>query len=204
VREGLEALERRFDASRFQYSLPERASVVYRGSQTMATITNPRRNGLARVTMLQRLGRTIAGFFLGWVWSSVIGLACLGVAAVGYGGLDRALNEMRNEPWIEIAFAGYFGAAIGSWTGGTIGPLTLGPCRLQRPILTSSFLGGMAGAVLAAASGCLIGWLGWEPTPNTTLLLQPPCIFGIVLGALTGCAAGRWLTRGRDVLVHHE
>src|SRR5262245_31535858 len=97
----------------------------------------------ARITAAQWLGRAVAGLVLGWVWSSLVCLAWVGLAAAAYAGLDRALSQLKGEPWAPVALAGFFASASASFLGGLIGPLAA--ARPRRSVLGSSAWGGVWG-----------------------------------------------------------
>ena len=148
-----------------------------------------------RVTIVMRLGRAVAGFCLGWVWHTVVSLLCLGALAVGYNGLDEGLSQFKGEWWAPICFAAYFASVTGSWFGGMVGPLTLGPTRYRRPVINSSFVGGAAGALFAAGVGARVGWLvGREPT-GSMFAARLSLELGVPVGIVAGWVAGRWFTR---------
>jgi hypothetical protein len=151
------------------------------------------------VTAAVRLGRGVLGVVLGWAWCSALSLLCLGALAAGYGGLDRGLSLFKDEWWAPIAFAAYFGSVAGSWAGGAVAPVALGPSRLRLPVVASSLAGGAAGGLLAAAPGALAGWLVWRESPQSMLVVQLPLILGVPLGLLAGWVAGRTATEAQPV-----
>jgi hypothetical protein len=108
-----------------------------------------------------------------------------------YGGLDEGLSRFRGEKWAPVAGAAFFGSVAGSWVGGTVGPVAIGPSRLRRPVATSSLLGGAWGGVAAAGAGAVVGWLVWREDPRSALVLQLPLCVGAAVGVLTGLCAGR-------------
>lgn len=143
----------------------------------------------SRRTVARWLGRALVGLGLGWVWSSVVGLAWIFLAAAAYGDLDRALDRLKGEPWAPIAFAGYFASAPAAWVGGLVGPLVPATGnRSLRPVLISSARGGGLGAALGAAAGLLSGWACLEYAPRSMLFVWVP----LGLSAAAGLAGG-WL-----------
>ncbi|MBN9522286.1 hypothetical protein J0H58_27835 [bacterium] len=161
------------------------------GRMTPAVPPPPR-----RVSVAVRLARGLLGFCLGWVWSSAGSLAWLGALAAGYGGLDEGLSRLKDEAWAPLAMAAYFGSVAGSWAGGTVGPMAVGPTRRRYPVVGSSLIGGGLGGVLAAAVGAAAGWAVWRGAPKSPLVLLIPMSLGVPLGVAAGWVAGRAVGRG--------
>lgn len=151
-----------------------------------------------RVTMAQRFKRGVIGFALSWVWCSVGSLLWLAALAVGYGGLDEGLSRLKDESWAPVAMAAYFGAVTGCWVGGTVGPVTIGPCRRHRPVLYSSLLGGVMGGALATAAGAAVGWV-WQDEARSDLGVEPAMYVGVGVGIIAGRRAGRVISSAETV-----
>lgn len=60
---------------------------------------NSEREKRPRLTPLQWFERVIAGLFWGWVWSSLVAGAWLGLAALAYGDISRASEIVMRKPW---------------------------------------------------------------------------------------------------------
>ena len=155
-------------------------------------------NLVVRMTLGQRLGYAVAGFGLGWVWSSVISLIWVGALAAGYGGLDRGLSMFKDEWWAHIGFAALFASVVGSWVGSTVGPAVLGPSRYRSPVLASSLLGAGLGAVHGAVLGAVLGWLWGDDSPQSVRSILPLAA-GVLVGLVTGWRAGKSLTLAEPI-----
>ena len=155
----------------------------------------PRRNaGPAKRVTVVIIDAPLAGFGLGWVWSSIACLIWVGALAAGYGGLERGLSMFKDEWWAHIGFAALFGSVVGSWVGSTVGPAPLcGPSRYRSPVLGSSLLGAGLGAVHGALLGGTLGWLWGEDSPQS-IRAMIPLAAGVLVGVVTGWRAGMSLT----------
>jgi hypothetical protein len=142
------------------------------------------------------IGREVAGFCLGWVWSSVISLLWLGLAAAWYGGLESALERLKDEPWIPIVGGGYFVSALGSWVGGMIGAVVAGfPRGDRRSVFSSSGRGAAFGGLIGAVVGLIAGWVCCDFGHRSTM--YQVVVFGLSLpvGLLAGWLGGQPVRR---------
>lgn len=142
-----------------------------------------------RLTASQWLGRAAAGLVLGWIWSSLVTLGWLGLAAAPYGDLDRALARLKDEPWGTVGFAGYLASVPASFLGGLVGPLAAG--RSRRSVLGNSARGGAWGAALGAAAGLLAGWAFWQYAPRSLALVWVALGLGVAAGLVGGWLGGQ-------------
>ena len=105
------------------------------------------------------------------------------------------MSRFKGVAWAPIAMAAYFGSVAGSWAGGTIGPVAVGPTRRRNAVVGSSLIGGMLGGVLAAVVGAVAGWAVWREAPRSELVVLLPMYFGVPIGIVTGWVSGRVLSR---------
>lgn len=138
----------------------------------------------------------MAGFGLGWIWSSVVSLGWVGLAAAAYGGLDTALDRLKGEPWAVVPFAGFFASVPASLLGGLAGPLAAGPAnRVRRPVLTSSACGAGVATVLSVIAGLLIGLIAWQSAPYSLVPVWAALGLSVPTGLFGGWLGGRWVGR---------
>ncbi|WP_439628534.1 hypothetical protein [Gemmata sp.] len=148
----------------------------------------------ARVSVPQRLWRALLGLCLGWVWSSVLGLACLGVVAAWYGGIDTGLSRVKDAPWGATAVCGLFGAVAAIYAASAVSPFMVGG-GLRWPVRTSSFLAALVGAVVGALDGALVGDAAEPGAEGRKAAAELAVELGIAGGIVTGLVVGYWLTR---------
>jgi hypothetical protein len=149
-----------------------------------------------QLTLDQWLGRGVAGLGLGYLWACVVALGWVGLATVGYGTLDNALERLPDERWYPIALAGFFASVPASFLGGLVGPLSVGrPRRVRRPVLTGSACGSAISAVLGLASGLFVGWATWEPPPRSMLFIHLALAISVPTGLGGGWLGGRLIAR---------
>jgi hypothetical protein len=147
------------------------------------------------------LRRGAIGLVLAWIWSSLVCLAWVGLAAGAYGDLDLALRQLKAEPWLHIAIAGNFSSVLASALGGVIGPLVVGNPR--RSVLNSSARGGAWAAALGTAGGLFVGWLLGPLLPDQRMVVYVALGLSVPAGLVGGWLGGRALMR-RDGPVPRE
>ena len=148
----------------------------------------------ARVPLALRVARAALGFGLGWVWSSALGLACVGAAAAWAGDIDTGLSRIKDAPWGTTAACGFFGAAAAIYAASTVAPFVVGS-GLRWPVRTTSFLAALVAAVIGAVDGCLVGNEADPGTEGRKAAAELAVELGIAGGIVTGLVVGYLLTR---------
>jgi hypothetical protein len=138
--------------------------------------------------------RAVLGFGLGWVWSSVLVLACLGVAAARAGGIDAGLSRVKDAPWGAAAVCGLFGAVAAIYAASTVAPFVVGS-GLRWPVRTSSFLAALVAATIGAIDGALVGDAAAPGAEGRKAAAELAVELGTAGGIVTGLVVGYWLTR---------
>jgi len=139
--------------------------------------------------------RGAGGLVFGWIWSSLVSLAWVGLAVAAYGDLDLALRRLKGEPWAAIPMTGLFGSVPASLLGGLIGPLVGGSSR--RSILNNSARGAAWATALGAVAGLLVGRLVTRVLPDRRLVAYLGLGVSVPAGLIGGCLGG-WAARKGD------
>ncbi len=144
--------------------------------------------------------RLVAGLFWGWVWSCLVIVAWIGLAALAIGDVYMMYEAMMGRPWAPYVLGASRASILGSFLGGLVGTLSMGnaPARIRRPVLVSSAAGAALGALIPAVAACVVVWADLRQGPRSTLYE-----WGIPGAALLGGALGGWLG-GRVVQGHQR
>jgi hypothetical protein len=164
----------------------------------MGTVAKANAAG-ARISAAQWLGRAAAGLALGWVWSSLLCLGWVGLAAAAYGGFDRALSQLKDESWAPVALAGFFASASASFLGGLVGPVAA--ARSRRFVLGSSAWVGAWGAALGLAIGLFVGWAVGQPEPGSRAWAYAALGLSVPAGLAGGWLGGRAKSRAESPMI---
>jgi hypothetical protein len=146
-----------------------------------------------RLSPARWLGRVIAGLFWGWVWSSLVAGGWLGLAALAYGDISRASEIVMRKPWGQYAVSALMVSMLGSFVGGFVGPLSIGPAssRVRRPVLLSSLFGAAFGAAIGTVAACATEWISQRCAPRSMLGMWMGLGVSLPVGLLGGWLGGR-------------
>src|SRR5439155_993901 len=142
-----------------------------------------------QLTRWEWVGRAASGLALGWIWSSLLSLGWVALAATAYGDFDRALVRLKGERWASIAFAAFSASLPASFLGGMVGALIAS--RSRRPVLGSSARGGIWGAALGVVAGVLAGWAVGKSLARSPVLVWLALGLGVLAGLIGGWLGGQ-------------
>jgi hypothetical protein len=145
-----------------------------------------------RISFHRRLGRVVAGFALGWHWSSLVLLAWL-LVAMAVGKPDMPLDGLKDKPWSPYVIPAILASSFAAWVGSTITPVLVGPTRFARPVFASAAVGALAAAAWMTLVGTFVGRIIWQFDPTSPWLLTFPLALSVPLGLLCGWVVARMI-----------
>lgn len=152
---------------------------------------------------IRRILRGLLGFAIGWLLSSIIIMIWLFVGMAFYGDMDRALEQIKKEPFAGIVFgvilAGMTGCVFSAAVALAALDMNRSPQKSRWGVLRIALIAASISAILASSFGLLIADTVHQDNPRSDWVLLMPVGNAALLGIVLGWRIGRYASNHYEV-----